>query len=88
MSLLRKLKSETFNSILALDFNPLLKFQKADNPDEIDIDDDDDDDDDDGDSKSGSESEGEAPDGIQKQAVPSKVFGGLKNADDDDDDDD
>ena len=66
----------------------LFDFQSADNPDEIDIDDDDDDDDDDGaNSKSGSESEGEAPAGIQKQAVPSKVFGGLKNAADDEDDD-
>jgi hypothetical protein len=54
-------------------------FQSADNPDEIDIDDDDDEADGDED-----EDEGESA-GIQKQAVPSKVFGGLRNDDDDDD---
>lgn len=62
--------------------------QNADNPDEIDLDDDDDDDDDE-------EGEGENADddddeevatGLEKQAVPSQVFGGLVNDDNDDDD--
>ncbi len=52
--------------------------EAAANPDEIDIDDDDDDDDDDGD-------EDRAVGGVEKQAIPSQVFGGLKKDDDDDD---
>jgi len=63
--------------------------QNADNPDEIDIDDDDDDDDgDDSAENSGDEEMEIAPVGLQKQAVPSQVFGSLKKTNDDDDEDD
>ncbi len=59
------------------------------NPDEIDIDDDDDDDDDDdenGPSEGGEADEGKKKSvgGVEKQAIPSQVFGGLKKDDDDD----
>ena len=67
-------------------------FQNADNPDEIDLDDDDDDDDEDdgkdgSDDNEGSGSVEEAASGIEKQAVPSKVFGSLRNEENDQDDD-
>ncbi len=51
--------------------------QPAVNPDEIDLDDDSSSDDGEGEKRS-------APGGVEKQAIPSKVFGGLKNDDDDD----
>ena len=56
--------------------------EPAVNPDEIDLDDDDDDDE----SSSGGEDEPkEKPvvGGVEKQAIPTKVFGGLKNDEDD-----
>ena len=59
-----------------------LKNQTASNPDEIDIDDDDDDEDDE--EEEDEEKEGETSrsfGGVEKQAVPSEVFGGLQKDD-------
>ena len=54
--------------------------EPAVNPDEIDLDDDDED------SSSGEEGEPKEKavvGGVEKQAIPTKVFGGLKNDEDD-----
>ena len=59
-------------------------FQNADNPDEIDIDDDEDDEE--GGADDDDEEVEQVPEGLEKQTVPSQVFGGLKPTEDDDDD--
>ena len=61
-----------------------LKNQTASNPDEIDIDDDDEDDDEDDEDDEDEEKEGEISrsfGGVEKQVVPSEVFGGLQKDD-------
>ncbi len=56
--------------------------ERAANPDEIDIDDDSDEDEKE---VEGKEGERKVVGEVEKQAIPSKVFGGLKKEDDDDD---